>query len=67
MTNKISLSLAKRAIRNYNSQYVSKATNRRNQRAWLRSISSLGDHWVLAKNSTYVPHEGPKVLNHTGT
>lgn len=38
-----------RARRNWNSEYVSRETNRLNQRNWIRSIRHLGDKWLLAK------------------
>lgn len=40
--------LARKAIRNYTSPYVSKELNRRNQRAWIAAVRRLGDRWLLA-------------------
>ena len=37
---------------NYSSPYVDRATNRRNQLAWARSVHALGDHWMLATSPT---------------
>ena len=51
MTN---MTLARRAVRLYNNALVPKATNRANQRAWLRSVHLLGDRWLLANNQTLV-------------
>ena len=45
---------ARRAVRLYNNAMVSKATNRANQRAWLRSVRMLGDKWILANNQPLV-------------
>ena len=47
----MNITLAKRACRLYRSEYVSKAVNRFNQRAWLKAVQSLGPKWLLA-----VPH-----------
>jgi len=33
----------------FNVDYVPKAQNRHNQRAWVRSIRSLGERWLLSK------------------
>jgi hypothetical protein len=44
-----SFQLAKRAIRHYSWDLAPKHINRANQRAWLRSITMLGDRWLLAK------------------
>ena len=33
----------------FNVDYVPKAQNRHNQRAWVRSVRSLGDKWLLSK------------------
>jgi hypothetical protein len=33
----------------FNVDYVPKAQNRHNQRAWVRSVRSLGDRWLLSK------------------
>lgn len=44
-----SLSLARRAVRLYRCDLVPKATNRHNQKSWLRSVEMLGEKWLLAK------------------
>lgn len=41
------LSLMRRAVRLFNSEYVSKAVNKRNRIAWLKAVQMLGDRWVL--------------------
>lgn len=46
--NVTNLTLARRAVRLYSNDLVPKATNRFNQRAWLRSVTWLGDRWLLA-------------------
>jgi len=46
------LQLARRAIRHYNSDMVSKSTNRHNQRAWITSVQQLGPKWLLASPVT---------------
>lgn len=33
----------------YNSRHVSRATNRHNQRAWIKSVRQLGDKWLHAE------------------
>jgi hypothetical protein len=43
-----SLSEVKRALRLFASDYASKETRRRNALAWLRSVSMLGNNWILA-------------------
>ena len=40
--------LAKRAIRLYSYDLAPKATNRHNQREWMRSVRQLGNRWLLA-------------------
>jgi hypothetical protein len=37
------------AVRNWNSEYVSREVNKANRRAWLRAVAMLGDKWVLAQ------------------
>ena len=51
MTN---MNQARRAVRLYSNPLVSKATNRFNQRSWLRSVRMLGDRWHLANNQPLV-------------
>ena len=34
----------------FNVDYVPKAQNRHNQRAWVRSVRILGDRWVLYRH-----------------
>ena len=46
--------LARRAVLLYNNPMVPKATNRFNQRAWLRSVRMLGTRWVLAQSQPLV-------------
>ena len=41
---------ALKAVRRlFNVDYVPKAQNRHNQRAWVRSVRILGDRWLLSK------------------
>jgi hypothetical protein len=37
------------AVRNWNSEYVSREVNKANRIAWLRAVAMLGDKWVLAQ------------------
>lgn len=39
-----------RVRRLWNSPFVPTEVNRRNQRAWIRSIRLLGDRWLLAQH-----------------
>jgi hypothetical protein len=41
-------SLMRRAVRLFNSEYVSREQNKANRIAWLRSVQMLGDRWLLA-------------------
>lgn len=41
------LSLMRRAVRLFNSEYVPKEVNRANRIAWLNAVQMLGDRWVL--------------------
>jgi len=41
--------LMRRAVALFNSEYVSRQQNKANRIAWLRSVQSLGDKWLLAK------------------
>ncbi len=43
-----SLSLIKKALRLYSSEYASKAVRHANARKWLAMIAHLGPHWVYA-------------------
>ena len=43
------ISLMRRAIRLYCSEYVSPEINRANRIAWLRAVERLGDRWLLAQ------------------
>lgn len=43
-----SLSLVKKALRLFASEYASKETRRRNAMHWLRSVENLGANWILA-------------------
>jgi hypothetical protein len=43
-----SLRDAKRALRLFRSEYVSRDTQRRNAVAWLIAVRQLGDRWLLA-------------------
>lgn len=38
----------RRALRLWTSEYASRETRRRNALAWLRSVQSLGNNWILA-------------------
>lgn len=38
-----------RARLHFCSEFVSRKTNRHNQRQWIRQIRQLGDRWLLAK------------------
>ena len=40
--------ILKRLREQFNSDLVSRETNRHNQREWVRSIRNLGDKWLLA-------------------
>ena len=42
------ITLARRAVRLFNTDYVPLRTNKFNRRSWLRSIDFLGDRWKLA-------------------
>lgn len=42
--------LLKMARHLWNVDYAPKEVNRRNQRAWARSVARLGDKWLLAKH-----------------
>ena len=39
----------RRVRRMFNSDMVSRSTNRHNQRAWVRSVRLLGRQWLLAQ------------------
>jgi hypothetical protein len=39
----------RRVRRLFNSDMVSRSTNRHNQRAWVRSVRALGRQWLLAE------------------
>jgi hypothetical protein len=39
----------RQATRLFRSEYVSKEINKANRRAWLRSVQSLGNRWLLAR------------------
>lgn len=39
----------RRVRRTFNSDMVSRSTNRHNQRAWVRSVRMLGRQWLLAQ------------------
>lgn len=41
--------MLRRAVRLFNSEYVSKEQNRANRIAWLRAVQMLGDKWLLAQ------------------
>jgi hypothetical protein len=43
------IALARRAIKLYSYDLAPKATNRHNQRAYMRSVRQLGANWLLAK------------------
>lgn len=43
------ITLLRRAVKNWNSEYADKELNRRNQQAWLRAVQRLGDKWLLAQ------------------
>ncbi len=43
------LQLVKHALKLWNVRHVDKQTNRANARKWLRSVTLLGDKWLLAK------------------
>lgn len=45
----IPLGLMRRAVRLFNSQYVSREVNKANRIAWLRAVHRLGDRWLLAE------------------
>lgn len=47
------LSLAKQAVRIFKHKHTDKNTYRHNARMWLRSVSILGDNWVLAEDSKF--------------
>jgi hypothetical protein len=38
-----------RVRKHFNSEYVPAYINRRNMRAWVRSVRMLGDRWLLAQ------------------
>ncbi|HEX8350521.1 MAG TPA: hypothetical protein VF598_11205 [Hymenobacter sp.] len=42
------LQLARRAVRLYSCDLASKATNRFNQRSYIRAVQQLGPRWLLA-------------------
>lgn len=42
------ITLARRAVRLFSSDYVPLRTNKHNRRMWLRSVKFLGDRWLLA-------------------
>ena len=42
----------RRVRRMFNSEYVSRSTNRHNMRAWVRSVRMLGNSWLLAQPVT---------------
>lgn len=43
----MTIQLMRRAIRLYNSPYVSREVNKRNRLAWLSSMQMLGDNLIL--------------------
>lgn len=45
------IQLARRAIRHYNSDMVSKSVNRHNQLAYIKAVRLLGTRWVLSKEN----------------
>jgi len=51
----MNISMLKRVRQHFNSDFVPKSTNRHNQRAWVRSIRTLGHRWLLA---TTIPRLG---------
>ena len=42
------ITLARRSVRLFSSDYVPLRTNKFNRRAWLRSVKFLGNRWLLA-------------------
>ena len=42
------LTLARRAVRLFSTDYVPLRTNKHNRRMWLRSVEMLGNRWLLA-------------------
>ena len=44
------ISLARRAVRLYSTDYVPLRTNKHNRRMWLRSVDFLGQRWLLAES-----------------
>jgi hypothetical protein len=47
----------RRVRRMFNSDMVSRSTNRHNQRAWVKSVRALGRQWLLAQPITLVRKE----------
>jgi hypothetical protein len=45
----VDLTLLRRAVRLFNSEYVPREVNRANRIAWIRSVQMLGDKWLLAR------------------
>ena len=43
------ITLARRAIKLFSSDYVPLRTNKFNRRAWLKSVDMLGKRWLLAE------------------
>jgi hypothetical protein len=48
MNKSLDITYLKRVRRLFNSDMVSRETNRHNQRAWVRSVRALGPNWLLA-------------------
>ena len=48
MTGNKRVSLMRKAVRLFNSEYVSYEVNRANRVAWLLAVQKLGERWVLA-------------------
>lgn len=47
--NKPDLTLLRRAVKNWTSEYVPREVNRANRLAWIKAVQALGDKWLLAR------------------
>lgn len=57
------LSRVKQSIRLFRHDLADKKTYRRNAKAWLKSVATLGDKWHLANTQKLVKRENTQVLN----
>lgn len=53
-----SMALLRRAVRLYRGGYADRSIRKANMRAWLASVQSLGDAWLLAKPQAKVKRSG---------